>query len=792
MRKITFILVTLFIITGTVGAQQVLPIPDIRTCATMEEDSILRAKYPNYGSLDELEIAIQKKIKQIEEKRRSGRFEQEIITIPIIFHVVHNGENLGTGSNISQEQIQAQIEVLNEDFRRLSGSNGFNDHPDGADIEIEFCLASVDEDGNEMAEPGVDRVLSNRSAWTRQAIEGELKPLTIWNPNFYYNVWTVTFDTEDELLLGYAQFPGQSGLSGLNENGGPASTDGVVVRYSVVGSAQKGNFPVMQAPYNLGRTMVHETGHWLGLRHIWGDGPCNADDFCDDTPSASGPHRGCPRGTVSCDSQDMVENYMDYSDDACMNIFTRDQKTRILAVMELSPRRGILKNSMVCGETVAEAPVPNFTADKTEVLSGGVVKFTDLSGNFPTSWQWTFEGGSPATSTERNPNVTYNDPGQYTVSLVATNSIGSSELLEFTGYITVSSEGLCNELSNFGDGTPTLFRAPQEEKGFLAGHNSRKTQAISEFFNNDLGYVELSGVTINFGYAQSDLEDAVATVVVWNALGPQNAPSRILEEKDVLIKQISEDITNNRKTYVSFNRRVPIFLGTSFHVGIRLEHNGDSLAIITTANGESTKQTSWEQDSEGIWSPYSLSWGVNVAHDITPSVGMKPSVHIAPSALSVFPSQEVTLNASGASIFLWNSTNGELVDQLGPQVKVRPRQTTTYTVQGSGIDLCEEETSFTVFVKVPPLETDEILEEEITLFPNPVSEILKLNYTGAYRGNFYVQLINNTGQKIIDFSGRKNDNTYRREIDVSEIPTGVYVLQMTFKNQKINKKVIIR
>src|SRR6478609_4419444 len=374
----------LLVATASCGFAQVkeIAMDPPRTCATMTQDSINRILFPQRQTIDEFEYAIKMKIAEIYERSKSGKTQATVVTIPMIVHVIHNGEPIGSGLNISQAQIQAQIEVLNEDFRRKVGTPGFNDNPVGADVEIEFCLSPVDENGNVMAEPGIDRYNGGKTSWTQQELEGSLKSTTIWNPNLFYNVWTVKFGGTSANLLGYAQFPDQSGLTGLNETGGPASTDGVVIQYSSFGSADKGTFPVMQAPYNKGRTLSHETGHWLGLRHIWGDGNC-ADDFVSDTPSQQSASSGCPVGRFSCSTTNMVENYMDYTNDACMNIFTLGQKARIQAVMELSPRRKSLIAANLCSPSVVDVPTPNFETENLKcVLLGSKVNFTDLSTNF--------------------------------------------------------------------------------------------------------------------------------------------------------------------------------------------------------------------------------------------------------------------------------------------------------------------------------------------------------------------------------------------------------------------------
>ncbi|WP_318342849.1 zinc metalloprotease [Flagellimonas baculiformis] len=267
-----------------------------------------------------------------------------IYRIPVVVHVVHNGESVGSGANISSAQVRSQMEVLNEDFRKMAGTNGFNQNSDGADTLIEFFLATEGPNGETLIEPGIDRIDGGREEWPkgflRNPIETTLKPFTIWDPEKYFNIWTVNFGgfvSRD--LLGYAQFPDASGLSGLNVDNGPSSTDGIVIGYKYFGSSQKGSFPELIAPFDLGRTATHEVGHWLGLRHIWGDGDCQYDDYCLDTPLAAEPSYGCPTNKMTCEKLEMVENYMDYTDDGCMNIFTKDQMERMHTVLENSPRR---------------------------------------------------------------------------------------------------------------------------------------------------------------------------------------------------------------------------------------------------------------------------------------------------------------------------------------------------------------------------------------------------------------------------------------------------------------------
>ncbi|GIV35170.1 MAG: hypothetical protein KatS3mg031_2705 [Chitinophagales bacterium] len=313
-------------------------------CGTMYADSVLRSKIPGAPTLADFENWLQQKMNQSAAAGLAAR--KSVITIPVIVHVIHNGDPVGTNENISQAQVMSQLEVLNEDFRRLNADTVNTPaafRPVAADVEIEFCPALVDPDGNLLAEPGIHRVNMGQATWSSTTdIDNNLKPATIWDPTRYFNIWTVNFGSGSS-LLGYAQFPEGSGLAGMPAGAQNALTDGIVCRYDAFGRV--GN---VTAPYNRGRTATHETGHWLGLRHIWGDGGCGTDDYCSDTPESDASNSGCDPSHVSCGTVDMVQNYMDYSNDACMNLFTLCQKTRMLTVMQNSPRRMELISSIVC------------------------------------------------------------------------------------------------------------------------------------------------------------------------------------------------------------------------------------------------------------------------------------------------------------------------------------------------------------------------------------------------------------------------------------------------------------
>jgi hypothetical protein len=245
----------------------------------------------------------------------SQKLSPEVITIPVVVHVVYNNAQ----QNISDDQIRSQILALNNDYRKKNSDAAHV--PDAfrnlaGDAHIEFKLATADPMG--MPTNGIVRKSTDETSF---AADDKIKSsLTggddAWDRSQYLNLWTGNITGG---ILGYASAPGCA-----------AAKDGVVIRYNVFGATSN-----VQPPFNKGRTATHEIGHWLGLRHIWGDSPCG-DDRIDDTPPQAGPTRGCPSGViVTCTSGatgNMYMNFMDFTDDACTNMFTNGQVSKMREV----------------------------------------------------------------------------------------------------------------------------------------------------------------------------------------------------------------------------------------------------------------------------------------------------------------------------------------------------------------------------------------------------------------------------------------------------------------------------
>jgi hypothetical protein len=350
-------------LTNYVSLQTIKTLPTVIEKTTTTETP--KRKCGNTTVDAKYEEAFQKMILK-HQQFTNGKKASIVYNIPIIFHVIHTGQAIGTGYNLSLTQINSQITRLNADYRKLNSDFSTYVTQSGlssvaADCEITFCAAKVSPTGAVLAEPGVDRILASSKGWTSPPytasssyLENTVKAGSSWDPTKYFNVWVTEMGGG---ILGYAQFPtvpsGTTPITDMVGQGGAANTDGVVINYSNLGVSGSAN-----APYNMGRTLTHESGHWLGLWHIWGDdfGSCSGSDYTTDTPNQDSENYTCPttNGAVVTDGCTAsspgvnYQNYMDYSDDKCMVMFTAGQKARIQAVMANCVRRASLNTSTVC------------------------------------------------------------------------------------------------------------------------------------------------------------------------------------------------------------------------------------------------------------------------------------------------------------------------------------------------------------------------------------------------------------------------------------------------------------
>lgn len=309
----------------------------------------------------DLQELIHRKIEEFKSEKFRRSAVPDLIRIPVVVHIIHNNASGSiSGSNISDEQVRSQIEVLNEDYRRMPGTPGYNVNPVGADMQIEFFLANIDPEGHPTT--GINRVYSSRRSFSVLSETKTISDLSYWDSNKYLNIWVVTIGGS---YLGYAEFP-IGDFDGLETTDIDERIDGVFIDYRAFGR-KTGS---AESPYAYGRTTTHEVGHWLGLIHTWGDTRCGTD-YCDDTPPAEGSNNTvvCMPVFSTCrgvTTRNMIENYMDYTVDSCMNIFTQDQKNRVRAILEISKRRQNLLANVDLFEPVSESLVMKVLGNPVE------------------------------------------------------------------------------------------------------------------------------------------------------------------------------------------------------------------------------------------------------------------------------------------------------------------------------------------------------------------------------------------------------------------------------------------
>jgi len=326
--------------------------PQTRRCGTMDVHRRLLASDPHYArarsEIENLTLRL-----AATDGARTG-----VTRIPVVVHVVWNT----AAQNLSEAQINSQIDVLNRDYRRTNpdvSSTPTPFQPLTADARIQFFLANVDPNG--APTNGITRRQTTLTSFSdndaiKSAASGGADP---WPADRYLNLWTaprLTSAIGD--LLGYAQFPG-----------GPAATDGVVILHSAFGTTG-----TAATPFNLGRTATHEIGHYLNLNHIWGDDGtgCSGSDNVDDTPNQGGPNFGAPAFPhLSCSNGpngDMFMNYMDYVDDRAMFMFTTGQVTRMQACLD-GPRNSIGVSAAVAAPRKSSSPVVAWAANRLDVFA---------------------------------------------------------------------------------------------------------------------------------------------------------------------------------------------------------------------------------------------------------------------------------------------------------------------------------------------------------------------------------------------------------------------------------------
>ena len=362
IRNVLLSICTLLLFADTAFGQQ-------RSCGANE---VLARQLLENPDLQQIRNDIERRTQDFIQS--GGALDRVQVTIPVVVHVVYYNST----QNLTDQQILSQIDVLNADFRRLNADAANTPgvwQSIAADCEINFCMATQDANGN--ATTGIERrqTTVNGFSTNDNVKHYSTGGLDAWDASKYLNLWVCNLSGG---LLGYAQFPG-----------GPAATDGVVCDYAyfgTIGSTQ---------PFHLGRTATHEVGHWLNCYHIWGDDgtSCSGSDLVSDTPNQADENYGCPTfPSVSCSNGpngDMFMNYMDYTDDACMNLFTNGQKARMQSLFSAGGARVSLLSSPGCQPpSGGSCGTPTGLAASGVTQTGATLSWGSVSGATSYNLQW--------------------------------------------------------------------------------------------------------------------------------------------------------------------------------------------------------------------------------------------------------------------------------------------------------------------------------------------------------------------------------------------------------------------
>jgi len=382
-------------------------------------------------------------LKKIENQIANGNQNRVIYTIPLVFHVLHNG---GT-ENISRAQIEDAVALLNRDYRlQNADANNVQSVFAGmpADIEIEFQLATKAPNGQCFS--GITRTqspLTNSGANGQNQVSAIIAGNDVfngsWPGNKYLNIMVVN---DADGAAGYTTNP--------NNWSGTSMNNGIWVLHDYVGS-------IGTSDTYSSRTLTHEVGHWLNLDHLWGNNnnpgnasSCSQDDAVDDTPRCIGV-TSCNLNSNTCSNDaadgywtsdviDNVENYMEYS--YCNKMFTNGQKNRMRAALlsSVGGRNNIWTSSNQIATGLNSTPslcAVDIRVERDIVCGGDDVQFFDESYNNIVSWNWSFPNGTPNSSTNQNPMVSYSGSGDFDITLEVTDALGNTMTQTFPNFISV-------------------------------------------------------------------------------------------------------------------------------------------------------------------------------------------------------------------------------------------------------------------------------------------------------------------------------------------------------------------
>lgn len=720
-------------------------------------------------------------------------------SIPVVFHVIHKGEAVGVGTNISDAQIQSAIDALNRDYRRTNADGGIALGAGPADYEINFCLAQFNPSGQPTT--GITRTDGGTLSGTYDANgmtssnELTIKGATKWDPNEYLNVWVVSeienngADVADPNAfppngfsggtLGYAYLP-TNPISFISDR------DGIVILNCTVG-----NDPNQTQGYRLwfatltNRALTHEVGHYLGLPHTFSDqspSSCTDGDGIADTPPTA---QGSTCSTPICPGA-IVENYMDYVSETCQNMFTLGQKNVMQATLA-GVRNDLTTTNNTCSPPTLTA---DFSGNPTTVIVGGSVSFTDLSTGNPTSWNWNFGGGgTPNTSTLQNPTITFSSVGTYNVTLIVGDGSGFDTITK-TNYINVVSQPTtsgCDTLTNLQAGENIVYYDLTNTWGSLPGHNGALLKAYAEPFNAPAPTTVQRVALYLF---QADAGSPTSTIDVNVYSDNTGAPGTILGTETVTISDLSAGFFNT----IQFDN--PVSVSGDYWVGVEVDYTNGDTVIIGTANRTGTYSTMFIQDNANNWgdlytnTTIASSLGMYV---LTSAAG--PNISFTETATTIPTGGTITYDGSAStnySLLTWYFEGGN------PDTAYNISETVTYNTPGTyNVTLCmfggcyvdclEKQITVSNTTEL----YDNLFDRNISVYPNPANNELNIQFSEELEGAFILSIYNIEGKLIESRQVLTKENRLER-FNLSNYKKGVYHLRMEGQDHAMTKKIVIQ
>lgn len=652
MKKITLLISAMaFVVGGFAQNRVAAPIPGIsqRSCGVEQAVERLRSEDP--AAYDAKVLQQEQELQNWIANNYDPNAKQAIIRVPVVVQIWENT------STVPDLRVTQQIARLNADFGRTNTDAGNTPAVFSAvDTEIQFCLATIDPNGN--ATTGIVRRTAGGSPPQSGGTE-------MWDPTKYLNLYVYTLGGG---VLGFA-YP--NGMQAVH------ITDGA--------------FGNTSGAYNMGRTATHEVGHHFNLTHLWGDAACGTDNVAD-TPPQQNPNYGCPNHpSTSCTNTigDMFMNYMDYSNDACMNAFTNGQKSRMWGSIN-TVRTGLLTSAAT---NCAALPITaDFSANVTVINAGQSVTFTDASfgPNTINSYNWNFDvtgiGGTstPTANTAGPHTVTYNTDGLFTVSLLVGDGSGTDTESK-TGYILVNPSGTvtCDSTAANWDWTTEAFghanwgadaaACAGNTAGAMLGNNCYDDNGWASKVSFSLLGKELTDVLYLFTRSEGT---GAANLKVWNADGTAGAPNTVMFSTPTTTGAFS----GNLNQLISVPVSPAVALNGDFFIGYdhaAIPVTGDTLSM-GVATGTSGNQV-WALETAG-WNDlanWSIDYKGTVAAVICDIVTGEKEILGQLNNVLVYPNPSVgTLNV--ALIEKANSTV-TVLNMLGEVVASQTKNTQLFT-----------------------------------------------------------------------------------------------------------------